>query len=188
MSMPMQEVRCTGTFGKIMKGLFYVFNGLMALWLLSYWVTLGGHESAPTEAGRAGAAIGGTLGTLAILMFWGVGALILGLLVMATRGQKILIPITDFVNNPSIGNVNHAGSVQSAVAAPQSKRKWLFIVGFGFALLLGLAIIGSTNPSTTPAETPTKGNKSGSLANDPSSVQITQWAWRKDGFGSIRRK
>lgn len=78
-----------GFFGKIIKWLFILFNLLMLFWLISYFVQLGELSSGLTsDAERAGAAIGGTMGTSVILMIWAIGDIILGLLVLFTRPRK----------------------------------------------------------------------------------------------------
>jgi hypothetical protein len=56
-----REIRQTGIFGKAVRFLFFAFNALMFVWLLSYWVTLFGID-VTTSAEKAGAAIGGTFG------------------------------------------------------------------------------------------------------------------------------
>jgi hypothetical protein len=55
----------------------------------------GVYDSATSDAGRAGAAIGTGIGVTAILVFWCLGTIILGFLVLFTRGKKILITRTE---------------------------------------------------------------------------------------------
>lgn len=43
------------------------------------------------QAAKIGAAIGGTIGTGVIMVFWAMGAFILGTLVLFTRGRKTVI-------------------------------------------------------------------------------------------------
>lgn len=86
-----REVRKRGFFGVIFKWLFIIFNVLMAVWLISYWVRLGGMEGGSSDAAQAGKAIGGAIGSGMLLFFWVAGDVILGLFVMLTRGQRILI-------------------------------------------------------------------------------------------------
>ncbi|QJT21670.1 hypothetical protein IBG34_04770 [Aeromonas media] len=74
-----------GFFGKLFKWGFILFNLLMAFWLFSYWGSVGEMMHDTSEAGQAGAAIGGTIGTGVLISFWGFGDLILGLLVLFTR-------------------------------------------------------------------------------------------------------
>lgn len=75
-----------GFFGKVFKWSFILFNVLMAIWLFSYWGTIGGMMSDPmSEAEQAGAAIGATVGTGMLFGMWAVGVIILGALVLFTR-------------------------------------------------------------------------------------------------------
>lgn len=75
-----------GFFGKIFKWGFILFNVLMAVWLFSYWGTVGGMMTESTsDAAQAGAAIGATLGTGMLFVLWALGDIILGALVLFTR-------------------------------------------------------------------------------------------------------
>lgn len=86
------EVRKRGVFGKLVKWSFVLFNVLMAVWLISYWGQVGDvYQEAGSEAGQAGAAIGGTIGTTLLLFVWLAGAVILGLLTLFTRGKVTII-------------------------------------------------------------------------------------------------
>lgn len=80
-----------GIFGHLIKWVFIAFNLLMVYALSQYWVGLGELERPASEAGRAGAAIGGTIGTGMIVFFWVAGAVILGLLTILTRGRKVIV-------------------------------------------------------------------------------------------------
>lgn len=57
----------------------------MLLWLSTYWKDVGGMVDNGSDAERAGAAIGATLGTGMLMALWGFGDIILGLLVLFTR-------------------------------------------------------------------------------------------------------
>lgn len=75
-----------GVMGKIFKWVFIAFNAIMAFWIISYWSVLGELSANTTStAEEAGTAIGGAIGTTALLMLWALGDIILGLLVMFTR-------------------------------------------------------------------------------------------------------
>lgn len=75
-----------GFFGVLFKWGFILFNVLMVAWLISYWGSIGELTSATSsEAERAGAAIGGTLGTGVLFSVWLFGSIILGLFVLFTR-------------------------------------------------------------------------------------------------------
>jgi len=78
-----------GFFGKIFKWLLIIFNLLMIFWIFSYFSSLGElTEGASSDAERAGAAIGGTIGTGLIFAIWVVGDIILGLAALMTRPRK----------------------------------------------------------------------------------------------------
>ena len=78
-----------GFFGKLFKFVFIAFNLLMAIWLFSYFSTVGDlSENATSGAQKAGTAIGATLGTGMLLFFWALGDLILGLFVLFTRPKS----------------------------------------------------------------------------------------------------
>ena len=84
-----------GPFGKFIKWLFIIFNGLMALWLFSYWIDVAPMVSeSESGAAQAGAAIGSTIGTGLILMLWMIGDIILGIPVLFSRGKRIEIEET----------------------------------------------------------------------------------------------
>jgi hypothetical protein len=89
------EVRKRGFFGKVFKFLFVLFNVLMLIWVISYWSTVAPlFDERLDSAGRTGAAIGTTLGTTFLLFLWALGDVILGLLTLLSRGQKIIIEET----------------------------------------------------------------------------------------------
>lgn len=85
------ERRKRGFFGWFFLVVFLLFNGLMAVWLIAYWARVLPMTSAGSEGGRAGAAIGATIGTGVIISFWTCGAIVLGLFVLFTRGRKVII-------------------------------------------------------------------------------------------------
>lgn len=71
--------------------LFLGFNGLMLVWLIQYWASVGDIASEnQSEAFQVGTAIGATIGTGFLLFIWGCGSLILGIFVFLTRGKKII--------------------------------------------------------------------------------------------------
>jgi hypothetical protein len=82
-----------GLFGWLFRIAFWAFNLIMLAWVASYWGILSGvHvDSAHPHATQVGMAIGGTIGTGVIMVFWMMGAVILGLLVLFTRGRKTII-------------------------------------------------------------------------------------------------
>ena len=75
-----------GFFGKIFLWLFYLFNVLMLLWLISGMnATSEIANQAVTEAEKAGAALGTGIGLTMILFVWAIGDIITGLLALMTR-------------------------------------------------------------------------------------------------------
>lgn len=92
MTLIQKEIRKRSFFGKIIKWAFIAFNLLMVIWLVSYWGSLGDiSKQTGSEAGQAGVAIGGTIGSGLIIFIWMAGSIILGLITLLTRGQKILV-------------------------------------------------------------------------------------------------
>lgn len=78
-----------GFFGKLIKWSFIGFNILMVIWLFSYWGSVGEiANTAGSEAEKAGAAIGGTIGTGMLFGVWVFGDIILGLFVLLTRPKS----------------------------------------------------------------------------------------------------
>jgi hypothetical protein len=89
------ETRKRGIIGKILLLLFWIFNGLMAWWLITILGTTGSEISATTnENTQAGAALGGALAGWMVLSIWAAGAIILGLLVLLTPGKTIITETT----------------------------------------------------------------------------------------------
>lgn len=85
------ETRKRGFMGKLFSLIFWVFNGLMFLWL--FFAIKGTAElgaTMATDAEQAGAAIGATLGFGMLLSIWVMGAIIFGLLSYMTRGSKVI--------------------------------------------------------------------------------------------------
>jgi|SRR6516162_5207755 hypothetical protein len=88
-----KEVRKRGFFGWVFLLIFLGFNVLMLVWLLDYWVQVGG-LSYGSEAERVGHGVGVMLGTSMLALLWMAGAVILGLLTLVTRGRKTYIEET----------------------------------------------------------------------------------------------
>src|SRR5438045_2523434 len=90
-----REIRKRGFFGHIFKILFLLFNVLMLVWMISYWNTVSPmFDEKLGAAARAGAGVGTTIGSTFLLLVWALGAVILGLLTMLSRGSKIIIEET----------------------------------------------------------------------------------------------
>ncbi len=85
-----RETRKRGFFGWIFLIVFWLFNALMGAWLVSYFGFLSKMEVSGS-AESAGRAIGGTIGTGMLLGIWASGAIILGILVLLSRGSKTIV-------------------------------------------------------------------------------------------------
>lgn len=90
------ETRKRGLFGKLVKYAFILFNVLMIAWLASYAGQIGDTmNGAQSEAYKAGAAIGGGIGTMMLFVIWVFGDIILGIAVALSRGKRILTTVTE---------------------------------------------------------------------------------------------
>jgi hypothetical protein len=75
--------------GKVFKYLFYVYNGLMAFWLISGLFSAGSDIANETnEFAAAGGAIGASIGAFLIISIWIGGAVLLGIPTYFTRVKK----------------------------------------------------------------------------------------------------
>jgi hypothetical protein len=84
------EKRERGPVGQFVKWAFVGFNLLMIIWIF------GGVYSASqiqthSAAQQIGSIIGTTIGVTLLLILWALGDLILGVLVLVTRGNKIIV-------------------------------------------------------------------------------------------------
>ena len=80
------ERRRRGPIGWIVTILFWVYNGVMAAWLVAGLVTMEAHyRTAETEADREAMAAGLAVGVGVIIVIWSLGGLVLGMLMLATR-------------------------------------------------------------------------------------------------------
>lgn len=85
---PLKKLR-RGPIGFVFKWLFILFNLFMLAWVvLGVGAASESIGTAQSDAERAGAAIGTTLGFGMILALWVMGDIILGLLVMFTRPKR----------------------------------------------------------------------------------------------------
>jgi len=86
------EVRKRTLMGKIIKWSFICFNVLMLVWMLSTCAAVGdGINNAHSDAEQAGTAIGGAMASGMQIFIWMAGDVILGILVLLTRGKKMLV-------------------------------------------------------------------------------------------------
>lgn len=84
---PLRKPR-RGVFGTLAKWLLILFNLLMLWAAISGLADLGRTMDGMSEAEQQGAAIGGTIGFGLLLMFWVMGDVILGLIVILTRPRR----------------------------------------------------------------------------------------------------
>jgi hypothetical protein len=84
------ETRKRSFTGKLVKWSFIFFNILMLIWLIGGMNAAGDGYEAMSEAEKAGTAIGAGIGAMFIVSIWAMGDIILGLLVLLTRGKKII--------------------------------------------------------------------------------------------------
>lgn len=86
------ERRKRGVFGWIIAILFWGFNAMMVVWLIGgIGATSKQYAGATSEAAKAGTAIGATIGVGMVLSIWVMGAIVLGLMMLFTRGKKITV-------------------------------------------------------------------------------------------------
>jgi len=77
-----------GVFGQIFKWAFILFNVFMVWWLFAGTDAAMQGQDQLTGAELTGAQIGTGIGVMMILVFWVIGDIILGLLVLFTRPSK----------------------------------------------------------------------------------------------------
>lgn len=86
------EKRKRGFFGVIFSLMFWLFNGLMLIWVIAgVKGTVAVTTTLQTDAEQAGAAIGTAIGFGVVLFIWAAGAIVLGLLSFMSRGSKVVI-------------------------------------------------------------------------------------------------
>lgn len=145
-----------GPIGKVIKWLFIAFNLLMLFWMFSYWGDVAPMIDAGSGAQQAGAAIGSTIGTGMILMFWVLGTIVLGIPVLLTKGRRVEIEETPISNATQIVSSQQDTIIISETAAKkhenlknknwQSKLKSIsktslqYLI-FTFFLLLGIGLL-----------------------------------------------
>jgi len=63
----------------------------MLAWLVIYLTALSGNPEPLSEAGKAGAVIGGGIAIMFLFIVWGGGAVVLGFFALLTRGSKTIV-------------------------------------------------------------------------------------------------
>jgi hypothetical protein len=89
------ERRKRGMFGWLFLILFWTFNLVMAVWVIAAINVIGSAPVLTEGAERAGAALGAVVGFGIILSTWLAGNAILGLFVLLTRGNKVVVETTE---------------------------------------------------------------------------------------------
>ncbi len=125
------EKRQRSFAGQLFHLLFIGFNLLMLVWLVSGFINISGMP-ADTGAERAGRAIGAAIGFGFILMIWIIGATLLGIFAVVTRGEKVIVEETSspasswFSSSETSAPTMDANAMiarykqqQAAVSAPQ---------------------------------------------------------------------
>lgn len=79
-----------GVFGLAAKWAFILFNILMLVWMVSGFHAVSGIE-ANSDAERVGHAIGSIIGFASLLTLWVSGDVILGIMVLLTRGKMTIV-------------------------------------------------------------------------------------------------
>ena len=94
-----KEVRSKlGFFGKVCRTLFWGWQILLVFWLLKYSMDVAPlikANTSPTGEVGIGTGIGLTVAIGMIVFFWFAGSNILGLFVLFTRGNRVLVALGD---------------------------------------------------------------------------------------------
>jgi hypothetical protein len=85
-----KEVRRRGLFGTLIKWTFIAFNAVMLYWVIGAIGAVSNIETHST-AEQVGHTIGATIGFSMILGIWTMGSIILGILVLLTRGDRVFV-------------------------------------------------------------------------------------------------
>ena len=90
-----------GAFGRAVKWTFLGFQAAMVLLLLGTCAVVVPFLSNPDPEVAVGAGMFGAAATAVLWLSWPVGTVLLGLLVVLTRGRKRLIPAPPIAGSPS---------------------------------------------------------------------------------------
>ena len=93
MSIVRTEKRERSFAGKLIKWAFIAFNLFMAIWIVGGLYTVSKIQT-HTAVEQIGTGIGAAIGITFVLILWGLGDLILGILVLVTRGDKVIVEET----------------------------------------------------------------------------------------------
>jgi hypothetical protein len=100
MSIVRTEKRERSLAGKFIKWTFVGFNLLMIVWIIGGLHSVSQIQTHST-AERIGSSIGATIGITMLLTLWALGDLILGILVLVTRGNKVIIEEPSTFSSPT---------------------------------------------------------------------------------------
>ena len=82
------ERRKRGIFGKLILAVFWLANGLMALWFFAVTQEWSKMATPVSDAEKAGQGLGIAAGLGILLSIWACVAIVTGLLAFMTRGNK----------------------------------------------------------------------------------------------------
>src|SRR4051812_31354537 len=84
-----RETRERTALGKLIKWAFVAFNIAMIIWIVG-GLTAASKIQVHSAGEQAGLAIGSAIGVASLLVLWAIGDIILGILVLFSRGDKII--------------------------------------------------------------------------------------------------
>ena len=85
------EKRRRGPLGWVVAIFFYGFNVIMILLIALTWDGVGSMAQDYDDASVGVAVIAGFFSTVALFWFWLFGAIILGIMMLFTRGKKVIL-------------------------------------------------------------------------------------------------
>ena len=123
-----RETRERSAVGRLIKWAFIGFNILMVV-----WIVVGMNAASKMEvhsvAEHAGRAIGSAIGFVALLILWAIGDIILGILVLFTRGDKVIteqiaggFADSGRIAEPPSGNFGNADELIAQFKAQQGRN------------------------------------------------------------------
>ena len=104
-----------GVFGTVFKWAFIAFNILMVAWLVTGMNSVS-QMTANSDAARAGHAIGATIAFSMVLGIWMMGDIILGVLVLLTRGDKIVVEQSAYGNAGKSSQASFGSNADELIA------------------------------------------------------------------------
>lgn len=91
-TLTVERRRGRGFFGWIFLLVFLAWQALFVMWFGSYVLAIGQKLAADhNQYGQAGTVIGGTIGMTFIVLIWGFGSCIFGLLAYVSRGRREMV-------------------------------------------------------------------------------------------------